>query len=78
MGRANKPRKVYFWGADAVGRAEGNTRHAAIARQGGTLRGQRTSARSDLSMHENREVPRLTAVDGDTVRAVNPMGAIRR
>ena len=77
-GRATEPRKVYVRGADVVGRTEGNTGCAAIARRSWTPRGRRPRARSDRFLCENREIPRLTAVDGDTVRAVNPLGALRR
>jgi hypothetical protein len=77
-GRATEPRKGDFWGADVVGRTEGNTGCTAIARCSRTPRGRRPRARSDRFLRENREIPRLTAVDGDTVRAVNPMGALRR
>jgi hypothetical protein len=77
-GRAIEPRNGDLRGADVVGRTEGNTGGTASARNRWTSRGRRPRARSDRFLHENREVPRLTAVDGDTVRAVNPMGAMRR
>jgi hypothetical protein len=77
-GRVIEPRNGDIRGADAVGRAEGDTGGAASARSRWTSRGQRPRARSDRFLHENREVPRSTVVGGDAVRVVNPMGAIRR
>ena len=58
------PRKGDIRGADAVGRAEGNTGSAAIARRCWTPRGRRPRARFDLSLRENREILRLAA-EGD-------------
>ena len=42
--------------------AEGHVRGGAIASRRGALRGQRTWARTEISMRENREVPRSPAV----------------
>ena len=45
--------------------AEGHVRGGVIASRRGTLRGQRTWARTEISMRENREVPWSPAgVDG--------------
>ena len=50
--------------------AEGNIAGGAIASRRGTPRGQRTWARTEISMRENREVPRSPAprVEGRAVR----------
>ena len=77
-GRVIEPRNGDIRGADAVGRAEGNTGSTTLARSCRTPRGRRPRARSDRFLHENREVPRSTVVGGDAVRAVNPVGAMRR
>ena len=77
-GRVIEPRNGDIRGADAVGRAEGNTGGTAIARHRWTSRGRRPRARLDHFLHENREVPRSTVVGGDAVCVVNPMGARRR
>ena len=45
--------------------AEGHFCGGVIASRGGTLRGQRTWARTEVSMRENREVPRSPAVSID-------------
>ena len=74
-----EPRKGDIRGADAVGRAEGNTGCADNVRSNWTPRGRRPRARFDLFLHENREILRLAAQeDGGAVRVVNPMGARRR
>jgi hypothetical protein len=41
--------------------AEGNTAGGASASRRGTPRGQRTRARTEISMRENREIPRSPA-----------------
>jgi hypothetical protein len=45
--------------------AEGHVCGGVIASRRGTLRGQRTWARTEVSMRENREVPRSPAVSID-------------
>ncbi len=45
--------------------AEGHVHDGVIASRRGTLRGQRTWARTEISMRENREVPRSPAVSID-------------
>jgi hypothetical protein len=45
--------------------AEGHVRGGVIASRRGTLRGQRTWARTEVSMRENREVPWLPVVSMD-------------
>jgi hypothetical protein len=57
-GRAIEPRNQHLRGAGAVQEAEGNIAGGVIASRRGTPRGQRTWARTEISMRENREVPR--------------------
>ena len=45
--------------------AEGHVCGGVIASRRGTLRGQRAWARTEVSMRENREVPRSPAVSTD-------------
>lgn len=78
MGRVSSRETSDIRGADAVGRAEGHTGCAASARCNRTLRGLRPRARSDHFLRGNREIPCPTVNDGDTVRAANPTGAMRR
>ena len=58
-GRAIEPRNVGDRGADAVGRAEGNTPGGVIASRQGAPRGQRSMACAGTFVRENREVPCL-------------------
>jgi hypothetical protein len=51
-----EPRNGDIRGADAVGRAEGNTGRTDIARSDWAPCGRRPRARFDLSLHENREI----------------------
>ena len=76
VGRAIEPREVDIRDADVLGRTEGNTGCTANRKGQRVPRGQRTPARSDRFLRENREIPALAV--GITVRAVNPMGATRR
>ena len=45
--------------------AEGNTANGVFASRWWTLRGQRSQARTQISMRENREIPRSPVVPPD-------------
>jgi hypothetical protein len=57
-GWAIEPRNQWFGVPTSSQRAEGNIRGGVFASRCGTPRGRRTWACTEISMRENREVPR--------------------
>jgi hypothetical protein len=64
-GWAIEPRDQRFRVPTPLNEAEGHVHGCVFASRRGTLRGQRTWARTEISMRENREVPRSPAVSTD-------------